>query len=144
MARMGWLVLLTAAFASLAVFEVRNLRALLRLRRNGTRVPGTVVSAERSNRVVRTSEGPGVDKTIDIAFRFETVDGRAVEVRPKIKSAVRTVHTGQHVTVAYDPANPEYADILDSKGAVWLHAVAIALSVVICASCAWTVVRPGP
>ncbi|GAB3460767.1 hypothetical protein GCM10027570_46050 [Streptomonospora sediminis] len=102
------LLLLTAPlWAALSVFSAKQTAKLLRLRRTGERAPGTVVSVQSER-----DDGAGVR---EVRFRFETREGRVMETSPSGKSAFNRLRSGQSITVAYDPADPLNAEIIDSK-----------------------------
>lgn len=99
------LLLLTAPlWAALSVVSVKQAAKLLRLRRDGERVPGTVISVEND-----------AENSKQVRFRFETRDGRAMEVEPRVQSSFTRLRRGRRITVAYDPADPYNAEIIESK-----------------------------
>ncbi|GAB3460764.1 hypothetical protein GCM10027570_46040 [Streptomonospora sediminis] len=103
---MAHVILLTTApfWGMLAVFSAQRFVRSLELRRNGERVPGTVVSVEND-----------AENSKEVRFRFETRDGRVMEVEPRVQSSFTRLRRGRRITVAYDPADPSNAEIIESK-----------------------------
>lgn len=102
-------VLLGVGFAVLGVvLLVRNRRFLAR----ALRVPGVVVDL-RARRM--GSSGSGGGTVWHPVFRFQTYEGRNVEIVGNLGTDPPPARPGERVTVLYDPANPHNAK-LDKPG----------------------------
>ncbi|QBI54110.1 DUF3592 domain-containing protein [Streptomonospora litoralis] len=120
-------------FGLLAAYLVRELVKLLLLRSRGIRVPGTTVLAEKNEKAVGKEEStPSEDGTNSLAFRFATAEGHIVETRPKARSRLSSLRSGQEVTVVYDPSNPFKADVIESTAQIWSYVVGIGMTAAAC------------
>ncbi|GLU49906.1 DUF3592 domain-containing protein [Nocardiopsis ansamitocini] len=94
-----------------AVVGVRQLLRTSRLRSTGVRVGGTIVGQVGYSSTNRRRNRAAV-------FEFRTVDGDPVRVQQKIAVSHTLLRQGQPVTVAYDPADPRQAEIVEAKNQI--------------------------
>ncbi|TQN27622.1 uncharacterized protein DUF3592 [Haloactinospora alba] len=112
----GWLVM-TAFGAGFAGFGGWYLRRLVWLRRNGLRVPGRVGGRNWSLTV--DTDGPtSVSARSSSRYRFRTAEGEEVSAAQRFAFSHNMLREGQHVTVAYNPANPRESEIVEAKSQV--------------------------
>ncbi|GAB3460775.1 hypothetical protein GCM10027570_46070 [Streptomonospora sediminis] len=102
-------LLSAAAFLAAAIVLARNLLRARELRRTGTRVSGTIV-ALKWNR-----GGSDNSPMRNVVFDYETPNGRIVADQTWSSAAKDDFHEGQPITVAYDPASPDRAEIMDTE-----------------------------
>lgn len=63
--------------------------------------------------------GPGNRQTYPLVLRFQTAEGRGIETQLKFRTSHTRMRRGQRVTVAYDPADPHKAEVVESSGQIW-------------------------
>ncbi|MBV2366093.1 DUF3592 domain-containing protein [Streptomonospora nanhaiensis] len=102
----GYGVLLASGALFAGVGGAMALR-ILRLRRGGVRVPGVVVGRA-------VSRDPGEAPSYAAVVEFTTREGRRLRVRQQVYSSSNRLRAGRRVTVAYDPRNPERADVVEA------------------------------
>jgi len=104
------LPLLVGGYGAWLLYDV------LRIRGTGVRVPGVVGGHQVR---IRVDVGDAqVGATSSAVFSFRTKDGRDVRTRQRIRVSTNLMRTGRRVTVAYDPADPERAEILEARSQV--------------------------
>ncbi|PSK93737.1 uncharacterized protein DUF3592 [Murinocardiopsis flavida] len=80
---------------------------VMALRSRGVRVPGRITGA----RISTSSEG-GTSSAA--TFEFTTVEGRHVHTTQPVSSSSNRLRAGHAVTVAYDPGDPERAEVVEA------------------------------
>ncbi|PSK93738.1 uncharacterized protein DUF3592 [Murinocardiopsis flavida] len=83
---------------------ITTLRRVMALRSRGIRVPGRVTG----------SSGMSGNNTRATTFEFTTADGRYVHTEQSVSTSPNLMRRGRQVTVAYDPDDPERAEIIES------------------------------
>ncbi|MFE3459796.1 DUF3592 domain-containing protein [Nocardiopsis aegyptia] len=104
---MLWLLPLLVAWLG-----VKHLWRIARLRRTGTRVTGRVDADFAPRRLLR---GGGPTRA---PFAFHTPDGVRVAARQRLTLGHNGLRGGQWVEIAYDPADPEDADIVTARSQI--------------------------
>lgn len=110
-----FMVLFPLFFAGLGAWLLYD---VLRVRRDGVRVPG-VVGGHRIHLRVRAGEsGVGASATTAARFSFRTREGKDIEAVQRIRVTTNLMRTGRRVTVAYDPDNPARAEIIEARSQI--------------------------
>ena len=102
---------LAAVGAVLLVLGVRNFLRTRRFVSQATSATATVTDVKTRTSTSHTGDGPRLRTYRYPVVRFQTRDGRTVEVESETETSGFSQKPGEQVEVLYDPLNPEEARI---------------------------------
>ncbi|GAB3085385.1 DUF3592 domain-containing protein [Corynebacterium aquatimens] len=98
-------IVVVGVIAMVALTRFTKKREVTQLQSNGEQAQGTVVDVEKDTKTASNGEAPIYLKVSYEVIEFTTADGRTI--RGRAAQETKNPRLNQHVTVYYDPANPE-------------------------------------